>query len=132
MRTDDLAPTLRTLFSELALGAPQGGAYILNSGDAGLLRSLDKVSAEAASTLTRTGSSIAAHVDHLRYGLSLLNRWRAGENPFADADWTASWRRTTVNDAQWRELRAALRTEAERWLALNVVDEAPAREAKAR
>ncbi len=115
MRTDDLASTLKTLFSELVFGAPASGAYMLNAGDDGLLRSLDKLSAAAASALTPTGSSIAAHVDHVRYGLSLMNRWSAGENPFGDADWSQSWRNTTVGEDEWRELRADLRAEAERW-----------------
>jgi hypothetical protein len=116
MRTDDVATSLATLFGELVDGAPGAGAYILNAHDAGLLRSLDKVSAAAASAVTRTGSSIAAHVDHLRYGLSLMNRWAAGENPFGDADWSASWKKTTVSEAEWQKLRAQLREEAARWL----------------
>ena len=69
-----------------------------------------------ASAMTPTGSSIAAHVDHLRYGLSLMNSWTAGENPFANADWGASWKKTTVSDEEWRTRRAELRTEATRWL----------------
>jgi hypothetical protein len=116
MRTDDLAPSLATLFGELAMGAADKGAYVLNAGDRGLLRSLDDLSAEAASALTPTGSSIAAHADHLRYSLSLMNRWAAGENPFTDTDWGASWRKTTVTGEEWRTRRAALRAEAERWL----------------
>ena len=90
---------------------------MLNRGDAGLLRSLEKLDAAAASRVHAGGSSIAAHVDHLRYGLSLLNRWAAGENPWADADWAASWRKTKVSDAEWRQLRSDLETEARRWLA---------------
>jgi hypothetical protein len=62
------------------------------------------------------GASIAAHVDHLRYGLSLMNRWSNGENPFDEADWGASWRRTTVTETEWQELRAGLGDEAHRWL----------------
>jgi hypothetical protein len=116
MRTDDLSKSLATLFGELVEGAPATGAYVLNAGDAGLLRSLDRLSAAAASRQTATGSSIAAHVDHLRYGLSLMNRWSAGENPFKDADWAVSWRRTAVSDAEWQTLRADLRTETARWL----------------
>ena len=116
MRTDDVSQSLATLFSELVEGAPTTGAYMLNAGDAGLLRSLDSLSAAAASALTPTGSSIAAHVDHLRYGLSLMNRWSAGENPFGDADWSASWKRTTVSDEEWQRLRSELRAEAARWL----------------
>jgi len=116
MNIKDLGNTLPTLFAELIDGAPQSEAYMLNRGDAGLLRSLDKLSATAASAPTPHGSTIAAHVDHLRYGLSLMNRWSAGENPFDDADWTASWRRTRVSAAQWKQLRDELASEAHRWL----------------
>ena len=97
MNTKDIAPTLGTLFAELVNGAAASGAYMLNAGDAGLLASLDQLTAAAASRLTTTGSSIAAHVEHLRYGLSLMNRWNAGENPFADADWSVSWKKTVVD-----------------------------------
>ena len=62
------------------------------------------------------GASIAAHVDHVRYGLELMNRWSEGEaDPWSGADWTASWRRTTVSDEQWAALREQLRDEARRW-----------------
>jgi hypothetical protein len=116
MNTRDIAPALGTLFGELIDGAAAAGGFMLNAGDAGLLASLDRVPATAASRLTATGSSLAAHVDHLRYGLSLMNRWSAGEDPFADADWGASWKKTTVTDENWRTLRAELRAEAARWL----------------
>lgn len=116
MHPAELTRTLATLFGELVNGAAADGAYILNAGDDGLLRSLDKISAKAASALTPTGSSIAAHVDHLRYGLSLMNRWSAGENPFADADWSTSWKNTAVSDDEWQTRRAELRAEATRWL----------------
>jgi hypothetical protein len=114
MITSELAGTLTTLFTELVDGPPKG-AYMLNQGDVGLLRSLDRLSAAAASASSQGGGSIAAHVEHLRYGFSLMNRWAAGENPFEDANWSASWNRTTVSDAEWEELRAALRDEAHRW-----------------
>jgi hypothetical protein len=117
MNIRDLGNTLPTLFAELIDGATQSEAYMLNRSDAGLLRSLDKLSATAASKLTPNGSSIAAHVDHLRYGLSLMNRWAAGENPFDDADWSASWRHTRVSAAEWKNLRERFADEAHRWLA---------------
>ena len=116
MNTRDLGNTLPTLFSELVDGASQSEAYMLNKGDAGLLRSLNKLSATAASAPTPHGSTIAAHVDHLRYGLSLMNRWSGGENAFDGADWTASWRRTRVSAVQWKQLRDELANEAHRWL----------------
>jgi hypothetical protein len=116
MNTHDLTGTLPTLFGELVDGAPAAGAYVLNRGDAGLLASLDKLPARDASAAVSGGATIAAHVDHLRYGLSLLNRWSGGENPFNDADWSLSWRRTSVTDAEWAELRSGLRREAHQWL----------------
>lgn len=116
MNTRDLAGTLAALLGELVDGAPATEAYILNRGDSGLLRSLDTLTARDASAAVAGGASVAAHVDHLRYGLSLMNRWSHGEQPFDDADWSASWRKTSVSDADWQELRAALRREAHRWL----------------
>ena len=115
MNTSDLGDTLPALFTELVDGAAQDEAYTLNRADPGLLRSLDKLSATAASAITRTGSSIAAHVDHLRYSLALMNRWSAGESPFETADWSASWKKTRVTAAQWRQLRDDLGDEAHRW-----------------
>jgi hypothetical protein len=116
MNTRDLAGTLATLLEELIDGPPAVAAYVLNRGDSGLLRSLDRLTARDASAAVSGGASLAAHVDHLRYGLSLMNRWSAGENPFDGADWSASWRRTSVSDAEWQDLRAGLRNEAHRWL----------------
>lgn len=117
MNTRDLAGTMATLFAELVNGPAPDAAYMLNRGDAGLLRSLDTLSARQASASVPGGACIAAHVDHLRYGLSLMNRWAAGEHPFDDADWSPSWRIAAVNDDQWRELRAQLADEVQRWLA---------------
>jgi hypothetical protein len=116
MHTDQLTTILETLFGELTHGVSGKGGFMLNVGDHGLLRSLERVSAAEASALTRTGSSIAAHVDHLRYGLSLMNRWSRGENPFGTADWAASWKKTSVSDAEWEGLRAQLRHEAAQWI----------------
>ena len=117
MNTSQSTNTLTTLFAELVDGAPKAGAcYMLNPGDPGLLRSLDRLSAGAASAAALGRSSIAAHAEHLRYGLSLMNRWAAGDDPFADADWSASWRATTVTDAEWAQLRAGLGDEAHHWL----------------
>jgi hypothetical protein len=115
MESQTLHRSLTALFGELADGAPETGAFVLNPGDRGLLAGLDALSAGEASATSRGGASVAAHADHLRYGLSLLNRWSAGENPFADADWTVAWRRTAVSDAEWAELRRGLRSEADRW-----------------
>ena len=118
MNTREIAGMLSALFSELVEGPPPSAAYILNTGDVGLLRSIDKLSARDASASSQGGATIAAHVEHLRYGIALMNRWAAGEaNPWRDADWKAAWRTTSVSDAQWTFLRAQLRDELTRWSA---------------
>jgi len=118
MGTDSIVRALPTIFRELVHGSadPKARTYVLNQGDRGLLASLDRLSASEASVIHGDGSSIAAHVDHLRYGFSLLNRWAGGDSPpWPDMDWTASWRRTVVSETEWQTLRDELRREATRW-----------------
>jgi hypothetical protein len=119
LHTQDSSPTLARLFAELVDGtAGSGEAFVLNSGDHGLLRSLDRLSADDASQSANGGATIAAHARHLQYGLSLMNRWATeGGNPFADATWDQAWKTSRVDEATWREIREGLRDEAQRWLA---------------
>ena len=118
MNTKEASPALTRLFSELVDGTSERtGAFILNSGDLGMLRSLDKISAADASHSVNDGATIAAHAQHLRYGLSLMNRWASqGGNPFADATWDEAWKTSGVNALGWTEIRDGLRDEAHRWL----------------
>jgi hypothetical protein len=118
MSTGDLHSVLATLLRELVHGAPDPSVrtYLLNRGDHGLLASLDRLTAAAASATPGGGPSVAAHADHLRYALSLLNAWAAGALPPASAiDFAASWTRNVVSDAEWQALRDALRREADAW-----------------
>ena len=105
------------LLRELLDGTPAAGGYVLNPNDPGLLQVLDRLSAAEASTIaSNAATSIAAHVDHVRYGISLFNRWSRGEkDPFSSADWTASWKRIAVSDEQWQELRQSLADESTAW-----------------
>jgi len=112
----DITGALSPVLDELIAGAGPEPAWVLNPHDPGLLNSLQKLSAEEASAIPTTGgASIAAHVDHLRYGLQLLNRWSQGDDPFADADYSASWDRIKVSEAEWVARREALRREADAW-----------------
>ncbi len=115
----NLRACLGTLAAELVDGPPAGEAYMLNPGDAGLLASLARLPAAAASAPAPAGgASIAAHVDHIRFGFELMNRWGGGEaDPWSGADWRASWRRTTVTEDDWRRLRGELEEQAQRWRA---------------
>jgi hypothetical protein len=112
MDTTDITRSLTTLFSELVDGANgvPGSAFVLNSGDAGLLASIDKLSADEASRSAHGGATIAAHIRHVQYGLSLMNRWATeGGNPFADATWDEAWNTSRVDDREWQEIRDAFR-----------------------
>jgi hypothetical protein len=117
MRTTDIGNILALLFAELVDGAADNNAFVLNGGDAGLLRSLDRLSASDASQSAHGGATIAAHVRHVRYGLSLMNRWASeGGNPFANADWSEAWKTTAADDATWSQIRRELREEVRQWL----------------
>lgn len=117
LTTPTVHRSLETLLRELADGAGGEACWVLNRNDPGLLKSLDSLSADAASAVPPSGSaSIAAHADHLRYGLGLMLRWVQGEDPFADADWSVSWRRIRVTSPEWDALREALGDTVHRWL----------------
>jgi hypothetical protein len=116
MLTAELSRALDTIFGELVNGVPKGPCFVLNPGDRGMLASLDRLDAEAASATPTGSASIAAHVDHVRYGLSLLNRWAVeGGNPFDGADYTQSWKITRVDAGEWAAIRSGLRAEVEAW-----------------
>lgn len=117
MNTAPIAANLRTLLAELVHGAPYDGAYMLNRGDPGMLAALDRLSAHDASRTHGGGASIAAHVEHVRFGLALLNEWFAGIRRIEDPDWTAAWKKNEYSDGEWARLRRDFRAEVERWLA---------------
>jgi len=64
MYTIETSHAVSRLFSELVDGT-SGDAFILNRGDIGLLRSLDKLSPANASTSANDGATIAAHAQHV-------------------------------------------------------------------
>ena len=113
----DLHRILAKLFSELTDGAHDiGKSFILNSGDSGLLASIEKLTAADASRAVHGGATIAAHAEHVRFGLSLMNLWaKEGGNPFADARWDDAWKLSVVDEEQWAAIRRGLADEANRW-----------------
>jgi hypothetical protein len=106
--------TIGVLFRELVSGPTSRDSYMLNQGDAGLLRSLDKLSAAEASAHPSDHTTVAAHVDHVRYYLERMNAWAAGVE-LGPADWGASWHRPRVSEEEWSALRAALAAEVAAW-----------------
>ncbi|MGV3516298.1 hypothetical protein [Luteitalea sp.] len=116
MNISELFTSVQLLMRELTFGPAPTGAFVLNPGDVGLLASLDRLSADEASMSSHGGASIAAHVAHVSYGLSLMNRWAAGEQPFDSADWNAAWHVRGVSSEEWDRLRADLRRHIDTWL----------------
>ena len=117
MHTTDLDQALAKLWSELVDGDAKPGQYfVLNTGDVGLLRSLDGLSAEGASHSVNGGATIAAHALHLTFGLGLMNAWMRGDkNAFDNPKWDEAWKTKSVDEARWSVIRTQLRGEAKRW-----------------
>lgn len=112
-----LHESLLGLFRELVDGAPADGAYIINPGDPGVVRSLARLTAAEASARPGGRSSVAAHLRHVTYGLELLNGWAGGdENVFATAAYAKVWERQQVDDAEWRTVLNDFGRQVRAWM----------------
>jgi hypothetical protein len=80
--------------------------FIDKAPDAGLFGALAGVSAADASRPVG-GSTIAAHVHHVAFGMDVSAAAVNGDRD--PRDWTVSWRVTTVDEGGWNDLRARLR-----------------------
>ena len=77
----------------------------------GLFTTLEGMSAEAASSESRTQRSIAAHVEHLRVYVAALRGYMNGATD--ETDWEASWATNKVSSLEWNALQAALKRDYE-------------------
>lgn len=106
------AAIARQLLSVLreAVEGPAGefSYFIDNQPDAGLLRALCRLSAAEASR-PLAGTTIAAHVHHVAFGMAVSAAAVEGDD--APRDWKESWRVTAVDDAAWGRLVEQLRRE---------------------
>ena len=82
-----------------------------------LTETLAQLNAEQASKpLIADGSTIAGHVEHIRFYIRVLNAYIDGVN--ADKiDWKQSWLTHTVTDVEWDGIRASLRDDYQALLA---------------
>jgi hypothetical protein len=86
--------------------------FIDNAPKSGMLGTLEDITSEEASrTFIESGSSIAAHTEHVRWSLALSNAYMRGEQP--KSPWSESWLVKTVSDDEWDTLRSNLRKEYE-------------------
>ena len=84
--------------------------FITTAPNTGLLGTINEMNAEEASTpIIKKGTTIAAHVEHLRWSLNMANSSIRGENPAMN--WSESWRGRHVNSGEWELLVQELRRE---------------------
>lgn len=74
--------------------------------DAGLFGTLGKLAAADASR-TRGKTSIAAHVNHVIFGLDASARWIEGDR--TTHNWKESWATSSVNNEEWARMLDKLR-----------------------
>lgn len=86
---------------------PKTTWFTTNAPGSGLLGALAGITAEQASRkLPMHQHTIASHAAHTRFGLAAASLWLTGEH--LNLDWDTSWVPTTVSDAGWRDLQAAI------------------------
>jgi hypothetical protein len=117
-----LIDSIVTLLTEAYAGSPDPRStwFIDNEPDSGLLGLLGGVSAAEASRSVdgsgQPGTTIASHVEHLRWSLANVNGTLRGEA--WQPNWGESWKLNEADEAGWDRLRQALRTEYETLRAL--------------
>jgi len=83
--------------------------YILDTGQSGLLGTINTLSAEVASAApTPDQATIASHCGHVLFLLQYFAAYERGETPAPD--WEGSWTTRVVDDGAWQALRDELRT----------------------
>lgn len=103
------AQTFFALFAEAFGVAETDDAYFLDSSRAGLLPTIDTLSAELVSIRrSEDDATIAAHCGHVLFLLRFFAAHQRGETP--TADWAGSWATPIVDEPAWRELRDAIRS----------------------
>lgn len=87
--------------------APSG--YFLDTGQSGLLGTINTLNTEVASaTRSPEEATIAAHCGHILFLLQFFEAYERGETP--NPDWAGSWTTRIVDDAAWHALRRELQT----------------------
>jgi len=113
-----LGQSLQALLAEAFDGiAENGNSWFTESKPGqGLFGAVEGLTAAQASRQPASGhASIAAHLEHLRYSLSLANRWSHGEEPYDTADWSTAWKKNAVSDNEWKQLLSHLHREYSNW-----------------
>ena len=106
MNLEMLSETLLENLDE-ALNAHDGQGWF-----DGLFSTLGQLDAITASRVAAPGrSSIAAHCEHVRYVLEIVNAWVKLEKP--QPDWSLAWKTSSVTQTEWDDLKSSIQTECE-------------------
>ena len=98
-----------TLFAETFGVSTLPSGYFLDTGQSGLLGTVNSVSAERASAArTPDDVTIAAHCGHILFLLRFFAAYERGETP--TADWPSSWTTQVVDERAWSTLRHELQS----------------------
>ena len=92
---------IRALLTEAYEGSVQ---VWFSDHNTGLFSSLQNLTAEQASS-----KPIAAHTEHLRWALAMVNAMMRGERPVMD--WKQSWTVQTVTKLEWQKILEQLKLE---------------------
>jgi hypothetical protein len=107
--TDLLLSTIKLLCDETF--DQVHGAY-LDRGTS-LFETINALDAGQASTpAVEGGTTIAGHVEHVRFYLEVIERDMEG-TPQENVNWRDSWRVQVVTDTEWNALRTSLRSQLE-------------------
>ncbi len=98
---------LAAVLREALEGSPGRWSYFTESGqNGGFFATLTPITATDAS-LPVAGTSIAAHVHHVAWGMDATAAWIRGERK--GRDWKESWKIATVDEGAWTRLVGELR-----------------------
>jgi len=116
MDPKEVLQSIITLVSEAYTGPadPSSTWFIDNEPDSGILGLIGDVSAGEASWSTnrdQPGTTIAAHIEHLRWSLASANAALQGK-PY-QGNWSESWNTLQADENKWRQLRSDLKNEFE-------------------
>lgn len=101
---DIFKQSLAGLLAEAFGVAESPYGFFLDSGQSGLLGTINQIDAVTASTPAQPDEeTIAAHCGHVRWLLNFFAAYERGETPAPD--WVASWQTQVVDEAAWHTLR---------------------------
>lgn len=99
---NEVAEQLVAVLQEAIEGPKEAWSYFTdNRPDAGLLGTLSGLGAPDASRPV-AGTSIAAHLAHVVFGMDVVRDWIRGDR--SPRDWSESWRVRSVDDRTWTDL----------------------------